>query len=383
MRHMNTVSVSQRVARPDRPKHINLALQGGGSHGAFTWGVLDALLEDSRIAIDGLSGASAGAVNAVALAHGFAMALRDGGDAAAGRAAARLSLERVWRRVVGLGAAGALAQQIGRRLLGGASGERMRASLGGHQVQRWMSPYQTNPLDINPLRSLLDQEIDFAALAELDSPKVFVSATHVRTGRAEIFHGKRLTLASVMASACLPMLFQAVEIEGEHYWDGGYSANPALMPLVNAGDSADIVLVQLNPLARQETPHTPFDISERIAELGFNASLLAQMRSIDFINQLLADGRLQEGAQYRRLLLHRIDLDSAMDPALPASSKLSTDPATIDLLFHSGRKAAQTWLATHFDALGQRGTVDIQQDYLGGMLNNDMQAPIESARKRA
>jgi NTE family protein len=382
MRQMNTVSTPQLSPHPESPKRINLALQGGGSHGAFTWGVLDALLEDSRIAIDGLSGASAGAVNAVALAHGFAMALRDGGDAAAGRAAARVSLQRVWRRVVDLGAAGALAQQIGRLLLGGASGERMRASLGGHQVQRWMSPYQTNPLDINPLRRLLDQEIDFAALAQLNSPKVFVSATHVRTGRAEIFHGKRLTLASVMASACLPMLFQAVEIEGEHYWDGGYSANPALMPLVNARDSADIVLVQLNPLARQETPHTPHDISERIAELGFNASLLAQMRSIDFINQLLADGRLQEGAEYRRLLLHRIDMDSAMETALPASSKLSTDPATIDLLFHCGRKAAQTWLKTNFDALGQHGTVDIQQDYLGGMLET-LQVPIETARKRA
>jgi len=379
MRFMNAVSIPTAATRPARPKHINMALQGGGSHGAFTWGVLDALLEDPRIAIDGLSGASAGAVNAVALAHGFAMALQDGGDADAGRAAARVSLRRVWQRVVGLGAAGALAQQMGRLLLGGASGERMRASLGGHQVQRWMSPYQTNPLDINPLRRLLDQEIDFAALARLDSPKVFVSATHVRTGRAEIFHGERLTLASVMASACLPMLFQAVEIEGEHYWDGGYSANPALSPLVNAGGSADIVLVQLNPLARQETPHTPHDISERVNELGFNASLLAQMRSIDFINQLLADGRLQEGADYRRLLLHRIDMESAMDAALPASSKLSTDPATIDLLFHCGRKAAQAWLETHFDALGQRSTVDIQQDYTG----SKRQTPLGKARQRA
>jgi len=271
---------------------------------------------------------------------------------------------------------------MGRLLLGGASNERMRATLGGHQVQRWMSPYQTNPLDINPLRRLLDQEIDFEALARLDSPKVFVSATHVRTGRAEIFHGERLTLASVMASACLPMLFQAVEIEGEHYWDGGYSANPALLPLVNAGGSADIVLVQLNPLARKETPHTPHDIAERVNELGFNASLLAQMRSIDFINQLLADGRLQEGAEYRRLLLHRIDMESAMDSALPASSKLSTDPATIDLLFSCGRKAEQAWLETHFDALGQHGTVDIQQDYLGGMQKGKRQAPVEKSRQR-
>ncbi|WP_295527099.1 patatin-like phospholipase family protein [uncultured Pseudacidovorax sp.] len=343
-----------------RPK-VNLALQGGGSHGAFTWGVLDALLEDGRLGIDGISGASAGAVNAVALAHGFAKA----GDAAdpgrtAARDLARQTLERVWRRVAGAGAPGALASQFMRMLFGQAPG------LSPLTTDPWASPYQFNPLGINPLRTLLDQEIDFDALATLDSPRVYVSATQVRTGRAQIFHGQGLTLSAVMASACLPTMFQAVEIDGEPYWDGGYSANPALLPLIENCDSADIVLVQLNPLRRAETPRTPHDIAQRVDELAFNASLIAQMRSIDFMQQLLADGRLQEGRQFRQLRLHRIDIDSALDDPLPSSTKLSTDIAMIEQLFERGRRAAVDWLDQHFEDVGRRTTIDIQADYVAG-----------------
>ncbi|WP_038204082.1 patatin-like phospholipase family protein [Xenophilus azovorans] len=356
--------------RPDRPRRVNLALQGGGSHGAFTWGVLDALLEDGRLDFDGISGASAGAVNAVALAHGMAAARAAGGDEAAARAAARQTLERVWRRVAGVGAPGAMAQQFARLLFGGANALR---------VDPWASPYQFNPLDINPLRALLDQEIDFEAIAAQKAPRVFVSATQVRTGRAEIFSGERLTLHAVMASTCLPTVFQAVEIDGEPYWDGGYAANPALLPLISQCESADIVLVQLNPLTRAQTPRTPFEIAQRMNEMAFNASLLAQMRSIDFIHQLLADGRLQEGRQYRRLLLHRIDVDSALDEPLDAATKLSTDIRMIERLFEHGRTAAHDWLARHFDDLGRRGTVDIQRDYVAG----DAAAPLAPAMQRA
>ncbi|AMM26766.1 patatin-like phospholipase family protein [Variovorax sp. PAMC 28711] len=360
---MHSLQTPSPVRPPSKRRAVSLALQGGGSHGAFTWGVLDALLEDGRLTFDGISGASAGAVNAVAMAHGLATARAAGGDEAAARAAARKALERVWRRVASLGAPGAMAQRFARLLLGGASGERLRASLGVDTASRWASPYQINPLDINPLRSLLGQEIDFAALSQPGAPRVFVSATQVRTGRAEIFHGERLTLSAVMASACLPTVFQAVTIDGEDYWDGGFSANPALQPLVNGCDSADIVLVQLNPLTHAETPHTPQDITMRMNELAFNASLMSQMRSIAFTNERLADGRLQEGAQYRPMRLHRIDLGSAAD-TLPASSKLSTDSAQMDRLFESGRLAAAEWLATHFTALGKRSTVDIEGDYL-------------------
>jgi len=353
-----------------RQRRINLALQGGGSHGAFTWGVLDALLEDGRIDIEGISGASAGAVNAVALAHGFATARAAGGDEAAARAAARQTLERVWRRVAGAGAPGAMAQQFARLLFG--DGNALRTALG---TDPWASPYHFNPLDINPLRTLLDQEIDFDAIAAQAAPRVFVSATQVRTGRAEIFSGERLTLQAVMASACLPTVFQAVEIDGEPYWDGGYSANPALLPLINQCESADIVLVQLNPLTRRETPRTPFEITQRMNEMAFNASLLSQMRSIDFINQLLADGRLQEGREYRKLLLHRIDVDSALDTPLDAASKLSADIRVIERLFEHGRAAAADWLAKHFDALGRHGTVDIQRDYVAGDVTTPLAPP--------
>ncbi|SIR54557.1 patatin-like phospholipase family protein [Pseudacidovorax sp. RU35E] len=349
------------LSLPSRRPRVNLALQGGGSHGAFTWGVLDALLEDGRLGLEGISGASAGAVNAVALAHGFATA-DDAADPtrAAARQAARETLERVWRRVSSAGAPGALASQFMRMLFG------QTPAFPPLTTDPWASPYQFNPLGINPLRTLLDQEIDFDAVAALDTPRVFVSATQVRTGRAQIFHGAQLTLSAVMASACLPTMFQAVEIDGEPYWDGGYSANPALLPLIENCESADIVLVQLNPLRRAETPRTPHEIAQRVDELAFNASLISQMRSIDFMQQLLADGRLQEGRQFRQLRLHRIDIDSALEDPLPSSTKLSTDIAMIELLFERGRRAALDWLDRHLDDVGRRTTIDIQADYVAG-----------------
>ena len=221
-------------------KTVNLALQGGGSHGAFTWGVLDALLEDGRLQLDGVSGASAGAMNAVALAHGFAQA-QPKTPAARGAAAipgpdprerARESLAHFWGEVVQLGAVGSLQRNMLDIFFGGWQLDQGASNFLANAVGQVASPYQTNPLDINPLRDLLERTIDFEHIAHLAEPKVFVSATHVTTGKAEIFSGKRLTAASVMASACLPMLFRAVEIDGEAYWDGGYSGNPAIHPLI-------------------------------------------------------------------------------------------------------------------------------------------------------
>lgn len=344
---------------------VNLALQGGGSHGAFTWGVLDALLADGRLHIEGVTGTSAGAVNAVAMAHGFATSGAPA-DSPQAREAARACLRRVWEGVGRLGSLGALTQGLMRLLLGGWPGDQVGAHFFGNGLQPWLSPYQSNPMDINPLRQLLEAEIDFGALAKLAAPKVFVSATHVKTGRAEIFSGRRLTLPAVMASACLPMLFQAVEIDGEHYWDGGFSGNPSLLPLINACDSHDIVLVQINPLKRTHTPQTPQDIMDRVNELTFNASLLSQMRTIDFINRLLADGRLQEGEKYKSLLLHRIDGGPALEE-LPSSTKLSTDVAMIEKLFALGQDSARRWLGRHFASVGRQSTIDIRRDYVGSM----------------
>ncbi len=347
-------------------RKINLALQGGGSHGAFTWGVLDTLLQDSRIDIEGVSGASAGAVNAVALAHGFA----SGPDDLDGKKAlARETLANVWNGVAGLGSVGAMATNIMKMFVGGWASEKVSANLLGN-VGQWGSPYQLNPLDINPLRKLVEEFVDFDALAKAKnrSPKVYVSATHVKTGRAEVFTGNRLTLNAVMASACLPTLFQAVEINGEDYWDGGFSANPALSPLIDFCDSTDLVLVQINPLKRGHTPQTPADIVDRVNELTFNQSLLAQMNNIDFINTLIAEGKIMEGT-YKHLLLHRIDGGADMDE-LSAASKLSSDGEMINKLFEMGKQAAKKWLSKHFDDLGQKSSINIRRDYVGGAMRS-------------
>lgn len=354
MAGMTSASTSPALVRS-----INLALQGGGSHGAFTWGVLDTLLADERIRIEGLSGASAGAVNAVALAHGYAVAAASKQDP---REAARASLARVWGQITAMGSLGSLQRNLASILWGGLPSEFAPTNIMSQTFSGLFSPYQANPLDINPLRSLLEREIDFEAIARPGGPKVFVSATHVNTGKAVVFSGKRLTAQAVMASACLPMLFRAVEIDGEHYWDGGYSVNPAMTPLISHCDSHDLVLVQINPLKREQTPQTPHEILDRVNELTFNASLLTQMRSIEFINRLLAEGWLQ-GSRCKSVLLHRIDGGKAM-LEYPASSKSSTDGPMIRQLFELGQTAAGHWLASHFEALGVRSTVNISRDYL-------------------
>ncbi len=338
---------------------VNLALQGGGSHGAFTWGVLDALLEDGRLGFEGLSGTSAGAVNAVALASGWARAQAAGRDP---REGAREKLAGIWYRVGALGSLGTLQQQFTRMLWGGLPPELSPAHLIGKALGGALSPYQSNPLDINPLRTMLEEEIDFEALSRQRELKVFVSATHVNTGKAVVFTGPRLDARAVLASACLPMLFQAVEIDGEAYWDGGYSVNPALSPLIKECATADLVLVQINPLARGHTPRTSADILDRVNELTFNASLLTQMRAIDFVNRLVDDGAVSH-ARCKSVRVHRIDGGAALE-GLPASSKTSADGALINRLFESGRVSGQEWLAQHFEAIGRRATVDIRRDYL-------------------
>lgn len=347
------------VAFTHRMKTLNLALQGGGSHGAFTWGVLDALLADPRIGFEGLSGTSAGAVNAVALASGWARALRAGEDP---RAGARQSLARLWEEIGHWGTLGNLQARFASLMWGSLPPEFAPTNLWANAWRGLFSPYQSNPLDINPLRQLLESQIDFAAIAAHPQLKVFVSATHVKTGKAVIFTGAQLTAQAVMASACLPTLFKAVEIDGEAYWDGGYSVNPALTPLIDACGTGDLMVVQINPLERTQTPHNAPDILDRVNELTFNASLLAQMRGIDFVNRLLADGSLKAG-RCKHVRLHRIDGGDAMQP-FTASSKGSPDPDLIRALFRIGQAAAGQWLARHYDAIGQHGTVDVKRDYL-------------------
>jgi NTE family protein len=335
-------------------KTVSLALQGGGSHGAFTWGVLDALLEDGRLTIDGISGASAGAMNAVALAHGFAKAKSAKTDA---REAAREALANFWDAVVQLGAVSSQLRSM------------MDVWLGGWRITSplspTLSPYHANPLDINPLRKLIEKQFDFERIGRLADPRIFISATHVNTGKAEIFSGKRLNAASLMASACLPMLFQAVEIDGEHYWDGGFSGNPALHPLIYRCHASDLVLVQINPIARSAAPTEAGDIMDRINELTFNASLMSQMRSIDFVNRMLERGNLDSN-RYRKVLLHRIDGGEALE-AFPSSSKTSADAAMVGKLHDLGRNCGLKWLKKRFEDLGAKSSIDIARDYLDDM----------------
>lgn len=328
---------------------LNLALQGGGSHGALTWGVLDALLEDGRFHFEGISGTSAGAMNAVALAHGFAQAARQHPDLRGdvmhlrGCAMARESLARLWE---GVGAMGSLMW-----------GVPLASTPFMGMVSQWLSPYQTNPLGINPLRRLLEREVDFDVLRDSPGPRVFVCATNVRTGRGVIFSGQRLSADAVMASACLPLLFKAVQIDGEPYWDGGYSGNPALHPLIYKTHCADILLVQINPIEHHALPDSAADIMERMNEVTFNASLLAEMRAIEFVRRLLAEGKL-DAQRYKSVRMHRIDGGSVL-AEFGASSKLRADLSFVRQLFALGRASGQAWIARHHGDVGVRPTVNI------------------------
>jgi NTE family protein len=346
------------IASSTDMRMLNLALQGGGSHGAFTWGVLDTLLADSRISFEGLSGASAGAVNAAALASGYAKGLATGQD---GRQSARDALTRVWRAISDWGTLGAMQQRLAAMLWGGLPAELAPANIMTSAWRNLVSPSQSNPLDINPLRTLLEREVNFDAIAK-SHLKVFVSATHVNTGRAVIFTGQHLNVQAVLASACLPLFFRAVQIEGESYWDGGYSVNPPLGPLIRACAGRDLMLVQINPVRREEAPQSASEIVDRVSELTFNASLLTQMRSIDFINRLIEEGALKSG-RCKHVLLHRIDGGEAM-ARFPASSRATTDAAMVSKMFELGRESAEGWLQHHFAALGRHATVDIRRDYL-------------------
>ncbi len=339
---------------PDDANHhhhqpLNLALQGGGSHGALTWGVLDALLEDGRFNLEGISGTSAGAMNAVALAHGFAQAARHHKDRddihKAGCRLARRTLKELWE---GVGTLGSLTW-----------GLPLENNPWLGWVAQWISPAQANPLGFNPLRRLLEAKVDFEQLRAHDRhehvPQVFVCATSVHTGKGRIFSGKELTVDAVMASACLPMMFRAVEIDGEPYWDGGYSGNPALHPLHYHTRCSDILLVQINPVELDVTPTGAADIMERMNEVTFNASLLAELRAIGFVRRLLDEGKL-DPKRYKSVRMHRIDGGAVLAP-FGSASKMRADLGFVRQLFALGREAGKRWLDEDCAAVGKRSTM--------------------------
>lgn len=348
-------------------KKINLALQGGGSHGAFTWGVLDRFLEDPGLEIDSISGTSAGAMNAVVLADGFVNAESNGRTAAA--ASARKKLDAFWRAVSNAAQGSVIQRTPISRLMGRWS---LSDSWGYHfseSMTRLFSPYQINPLNINPLRSLLESAVDFDAVNRCGAIHLFISATNVHTGRVKVFDRDQLSADVVLASACLPQLFKAVEIDGVPYWDGGYMGNPSLFPFRDHTDTADIVVVQINPVERRETPRTPHEIQNRLNEISFNSSLLKELRSIHFVTRLLDEGSLDE-SRYRRENIHIVENQEELLP-LGASSKLN---AEWDFLLHLktiGRQTADRWLVQNYDQIGVSSTVDLPRmfDGIGPSLN--------------
>ena len=332
---------------------IDLALQGGGAHGAFTWGVLDCLLEDGTLAFAGISGASAGALNAAVLKTGLARGGPDG---------ARAALRAFWRELSRRGACFGALPAAGLKdwaPLWPASSWSPKAFLDAWA--RSFSPSEFNPLDLNPLRDAVREHVDPALLPE-GEPRLFVNATSVHTGQPRIFSGAALTVDALLASACLPHLFRAVTIDGEPYWDGGYSGNPALWPLIYETRAADLLLVKTQPLSRHATPQTALAIADRAAEIGFNAVLVAEMRAIAFVKRLLAEHRIEHG-RYKDLRMHLIADDPGLE-ALDATSKLDTSWAFLESLFEMGRAAAARWLERHRAAVGVRSSYDIDAAFL-------------------
>ena len=325
---------------------IDLALQGGGAHGAFTWGVLDRLLEEPWLQIDGISGTSAGAMNAVVLVQGYSEGGADG---------ARATLENFWKRV-------SLAAQFSplRRspidvLLGRWTLESSPFFIAMDMMSRLFSPYDLNPKGSNPLRDILTEIVDFERVAQAPI-KLFVTATNVSTGRGRVFRNRDLSVDSLLASACLPTMFQAIEIDGDAYWDGGYSGNPTITPLVRECESRDTILVQINPIERKGTPRLASEILNRLNEVSFNAVLLKELRMIALLRQIANPGHT-EGGQWAGMRIHRIATE--MMTELNASSKLIAEWDFLCMLRDEGRRSAQSFLERHSDDIGCRCSYDL------------------------
>jgi NTE family protein len=325
---------------------VDLALQGGGSHGAFTWGVIDRLLEEPWLQIAGISGTSAGAMNAAVLADGWT---------AGGANGAREALDKYWRRVSRAAAFSPFQRSPLDRLMGRWSLDTSPAYLFADLMSRVLSPYDLNPFGYNPLREILAESIDFERLAGAPI-KLFVTATRVRTGRGRIFRNAEITADVLLASACLPTMFRAIEIEGEAYWDGGYAGNPTITPLVRETDAQDTIVVQINPTERLEEPRTAADILNRLNEISFNSPLAKELRMIALLRQVVDPGT-GEGARWARMKTHRIKSD--MLATFAASSKLNAEWDFVSKLRDEGRRAAGDFLDAHGDDLGERSTADL------------------------
>jgi len=351
---------AKRKAGPARKraqaKRVNLALQGGGAHGAFAWGVLDRFLEDGRIEIEGLSGTSAGSMNAVVYAYGHLTGGPEG---------ARASLHDFWRSVSEFGMQFNPMKRMPWDKLFAGFGDDSIAFQGFKAMTAAFSPYQLNPYNLNPLRDVLVKHVDFEALHGCQSTKLFLSATNVRTGKVKVFNTAEITADVVMASACLPFLFQAVEIDGDHYWDGGYMGNPVLFPLFYETASRDVIILHINPIERPGVPTLAHEIDNRVNEISFNSSLIKELRAVAFVQKILDEGWLKD--QYRdklkHVLIHSVRADKALAD-LSVASKFSVEWDFLLQLRDRGRVAAAEWLEANYAALGVRQSVDLRAEFL-------------------
>jgi NTE family protein len=328
------------------PLLIDLALQGGGSHGAFTAGVLDRLLEEKRLRIAAISGTSAGAMNAAVLAGGWTLGGADG---------ARKALKQYWKRVCDAAAVSPFKRSPLDRLMGRWTLDTSPAYIAMDLMSRLFSPYDLNPLDLNPLRQIVSASVDFDNVTR--SPiKLFVTATNVRTGRGRVFRNAEITADVLLASACLPTMFRAIEINGEAYWDGGYAGNPTITPLIRESDAHDTILVQINPRERPEVPRSAAEILNRLNEVSFNSPLMKELRMIALLRQV-ADPGTGEGARWAQMRTHMIVTDILRK--FGASSKLNAERDFIEMLWAEGRRSASAFLAGNGDNLGKRSTADL------------------------
>lgn len=336
-----------------KTKKINLALQGGGAHGALAWGILDKLLEDDRVVFDSISATSAGAMNAAVLAYGLATGGNEG---------AREALKNFWSMISKAGDIYSPVKITPLEVLWGVKAENSLSYFFVDLMSKILSPYQFNPFNFNPLKDILEKTIDFNKIKTSKKLKIFMSATNVQTGKIKVFEKEDMSVEAVLASACLPFMFQAVEIEGEYYWDGGYMGNPAIYPLIYNSDCNDILILHINPIYRKHIPENAADILNRMNEISFNSSLMREMRAIAFVSKLLDNGWIKD--EYRknmkRLFMHAIRADVTME-SFSVASKLNTDWDFIMQLFHEGRRQGASWLKHHFKQVGQESSIDINE----------------------
>ena len=335
-------------------KRISLALQGGGAHGAFTWGVLDRLIEDERLTIDGISGTSAGAMNGAMVAYGYEKGGRDG---------ARAALERFWRRISEAWLFTPFQPSWVDRLFGWGGLDYSPGYQTFDALSRFYSPYQFNLIDLNPLREILVEVCDFEHVQRGGQIKLYACATNVLSGKIKVFGPDEITPDALLASACLPQLFKAVEIKGEPYWDGGYLGNPAFYPLMHGCAAQDIVLVQVNPIRAASVPTTAREISDRVNEISFNATMMREMRAIHFVTKLIQEQRLDDTDHLHEIRFHMIEAEQTM-ARLGASSKLNGDWGFLCELRDVGRERAGRWLEADFEAVGHRSTLNVDKVFV-------------------